>query len=67
MTVKETVREDTPEFREGKEAWRRGATEGECPYPIGDNRRASWFGGYFTARTRAKVLPVLRRYGEDWP
>lgn len=49
----------TPARREGIRTFVARGEEGVecCPYPIGDKRRALWFGGFYEARTAHKLGP----------
>jgi ribosome modulation factor len=60
---KAEINRDSPAFREGVAAFQSGASESSCPYPKSDVGRASWFTGYFHARTDSNVGRILDHYG----
>ncbi len=60
----------TVEHREGRQAYRRGDSEVDCPYPMAageSQKRTDWFNGYFEAQIGQRLAGVFQRTGIRWP
>ncbi len=70
------VRTDLDEdcVRRGRQAFRDGWEETECPFPQGSStvpgkpsKRQSWLTGFFEEQVRSRVGHILAKYGVSWP
>jgi len=61
------VPRDTPEYKEGHEAYHNDAGEYDCPYEIGDPKRTGWYTGWFDARIQIKFKELFEKHGVTYP
>ncbi len=54
--------------RAGRQAYRDGFSEIDCPHPIGSgDKRVAWFDGFLEEQIHARVGHILAKYNIPWP